>query len=726
MDNQIKTTTASADSAKPLVLVVDDDIAGLLMASEALASDGFEVIEAEDGQEAIEQFAEHRPDVIVMDVVMPRMDGFQSCAIIRQSEGGQHVPILMVTGLEDVDSIQKAYEVGATDFVTKPINFFLLPYRIRYMMRAKKTADALRESQVRLDNAQRIAKLGHWEWITDEDLFHWSSESLKLLNLKNDENTKHKFHGFLDCIHTDDRKAVASALERAKSNSGHLQIAFRTIAANEDDIRIVHVEAETSASGHMVGTVQDITERTNAEDQIHKLAYYDLVTGLPNRAHLYDMIKLALGQARHTKSKFALLFLDLDHFKQVNDTLGHNAGDQLLRSVSSRLQDAVRRTDSISRTESEAGNPSETIARLGGDEFVVLLNNIERVEDAAFAARRICQEISKTFTLEGTEVRVTTTIGISLYPSDGDDADQLLKHADVAMYHAKEQGRNGYQFYSQSIHQLALERFALERDLRKTLERGGFHLEYQPKVAMRDTALTGVEALVRWEHPERGRVNPADFIPLAEETGLIVPLGEWVLRTACEQMTKWMEAGIPPFIMAVNCSAIQLVRTDMASVIKSALDATGLNPAYLEIELTESLLLQNVEEGIAILQALKDLGLHVSIDDFGTGFSSLSYLKRLPVDKLKIDQSFIKDLTTDPGDAAIVTSMITLAHNLDLTVVAEGVETREQLGFLRAERCDEIQGYLISRPLTADAFSSWINTREFIDSRDDEIDSKAA
>lgn len=714
MENPLTSpVTSSKDSSKPLVLVVDDDIAGLLMASEALASDGFEVIEAEDGQEAVDQFTKHRPDVIIMDVVMPRMDGFESCALIRKSKGGQHVPILMITGLEDVESIQRAYEVGATDFVTKPINFFLLPYRVRYMMRAKKTADALRESQVRLDNAQRIAKLGHWEWIFEEDIFHWSTESLKLLSLTSSANTVHKLKCFLNCIHEDDRKSVLGALERAKTEFGHLQIAFRTNSNQEDHIRIIHVEAETSSTSHMVGTIQDITERTNAEDQIHKLAYYDLVTGLPNRAHLYDMITLALGQAEQSRTKFALLFLDLDHFKQVNDTLGHNAGDMLLRTVSSRLQDAIRRSDAISRSpDGTDTTPSEAIARLGGDEFVVLLNSIDRVEDAAFAARRICQEISKTFNIDGTEVRVTTTIGISLYPSDGDCADQLLKHADVAMYHAKEQGRNGYQFYSQSIHQLALERFALERDLRKTLEVGGFHLEYQPKVAMRDTELTGVEALVRWDHPERGRVNPVDFIPLAEETGLIVPLGEWVLRTACEQMIKWLDAGIPPFIMAVNCSAIQLVRTDMASVIKSALDATGLNPAYLEIELTESLLLQNVEEGIAILQALKDLGLHVSIDDFGTGFSSLSYLKRLPVDKLKIDQSFIKDLTTDPGDAAIVTSMITLAHNLDLTVVAEGVETSEQLGFLRAERCDEIQGYLISRPLTADAFSEWFASRE--------------
>ncbi len=695
---------------RPKVLVVDDDMAGLLMASEALESAGFDVIEAEDGLEAVDQFDKHNPDLVVMDVVMPRMNGFDSCALIRKSEGGEHVPILMITGLDDVDSIQKAFEAGATDFVTKPINFFLLPYRVRYMMRSAKNADDLRASQIRLGKAQRIAKLGHWEWMLDSDVFLWSGECENILK----SNTLgEKLENFLETIQEDDRGLVANALERARTDGTRFNFEFRTSSNNEsDDTRIIHVEAEPESDTHMVGTIQDITERTNAEEQIHNLAYYDLVTGLPNRAHLYDMISLALNRGNQHSNKFALLFLDLDHFKQVNDTLGHNAGDLLLRQVSSRLKDAVRKTDSVARPEDSEVKPlTETIARLGGDEFVVLLDQIDRPEDAAYVARRVCKELARIFILDGNEVRITTTIGISIFPADGNTAEELLKHADVAMYHAKEQGRNGYQFYSQSIHQLALERFALERDLRKTLEADGFHLEYQPKVALKNGEVTGLEALVRWKHPERGLVSPADFIPLAEETGIIVPLGEWVLQTACEQMVSWLEAGIPPFIMAVNCSSIQLVRTDMAKVIKTALDSTGLNPAYLEIELTESLLLQDVEEGIAILQALKDLGLHVSIDDFGTGFSSLSYLKRLPVDKLKIDQSFIKDLTTDPGDAAIVTSMITLAHNLDLTVIAEGVENAEQLGFLRAEKCDEIQGYLISRPLPAEVFAEWMIDR---------------
>ncbi len=703
-------TDSQENSEMPKVLVVDDDLAGLLMASEALTAAGFEVLEAEDGQEGVEQFNKHKPDIVVMDVIMPRMNGFESCAAIRSSDGGEHVPILMITGLEDVESIQKAYEAGATDFVTKPINFFLLPYRVRYMMRSAKNADDLRASQLLLGKAQRIAKLGHWEWILDSDRVSWSSECTNILQ---SETLGNQLSSFLNAVHADDRGHVAGILERARSDAGKFNFEFRTGTSDAgEDARIIHVEAEPETNNHMVGTIQDITERTNAEEQIHNLAYYDLVTGLPNRAHLYDMIALAQSRCEKQSSKFALLFLDLDHFKQVNDTLGHNAGDLLLRQVSSRLAQAIRQRPSHSASSNPTScNSTEAIARLGGDEFVVLVDYVDRVEDAAYVARRICKTLSESFNLDGNDVRITTTIGISLFPDDGTTADKLLKHADVAMYHAKEQGRNGYQFYSESIHELALERFAMERDLRKTLETDGFHLEYQPKVSIKTGEVTGLEALVRWEHPERGRVSPVDFIPLAEETGLIVPLGEWVLKTACKQMVKWIDAGIQPFIMAVNCSAIQLVRTDMAKVIKEALDSTGLNPAYLEIELTESLLMQDVEEGIKILQALKDLGLHVSIDDFGTGFSSLSYLKRLPVDKLKIDQSFIKDLTTDPGDAAIVTSMITLAHNLDLTVVAEGVENAEQLGFLRAERCDEVQGYLISKPMPVDHFTGWMEAR---------------
>ena len=360
------------------------------------------------------------------------------------------------------------------------------------------------------------------------------------------------------------------------------------------------------------------------------------------------------------------------------------------------------------KTEDEEPGYQHTVARLGGDEFVVLLGQINRAEDAARVAERIAQSVSNPYDIGDNSVSVTTTIGISVFPADGTDSETLMKNADVAMYHAKESGRNGYQFYSRSIHEQALVRFSMESALKKAIENEELTVVYQPKVNLDYGTVVGMEALVRWEHEEYGKVSPADFIPLAEETGLIIPLGKWVLRHACRQMQQWISTGMAPIIMSVNCSAVQFTRSDMIEDINDAISYSGLDPSLLEIELTESLLLQDIDIGIEILRKMKDLGVQVAIDDFGTGFSSLSYLKRLPVDKLKIDQSFVKDLATDSGDVAIVSAIVTLSHNLNLTVVAEGVETQEQYDILKSFACNEVQGYLISHPMQADEFRIWL------------------
>jgi len=413
-----------------------------------------------------------------------------------------------------------------------------------------------------------------------------------------------------------------------------------------------------------------------------------------------------------------LLFLDLDHFKQVNDTLGHDAGDDLLRQVSERLISVVRDTDTVSRpgTEIAAEAFEHTVARLGGDEFVVLLGRIDRAEEAVRAAQRIAASISEPYSIVGTEVVVTTTIGISVYPADGEDAETLLKHADVAMYHAKERGRNGYQFYSRGIHEKTLERFSMERELREGIESGELSLVFQPKVRLSDGCLSGAEALVRWNHPTRGEISPSEFIPLAEETGLILPIGQWVLKEACLQRKRWTDAGLPEFSLAVNCSAVQFTRGDVIADISAAVENSGLDPRWLEVELTESLLMKDIDKGIESLERMKSIGIQIAIDDFGTGFSSLSYLKRLPVNKLKIDQTFVTDLPVDKGDAAIVSTIVTLSRNLGLSVVAEGVETIEQYEILRAFGCDEAQGYLISWPLPIDQFEAWYEQH-----RDDQL-----
>ncbi|MGQ7843403.1 putative bifunctional diguanylate cyclase/phosphodiesterase [Granulosicoccus sp. 3-233] len=707
---------SSVQRERPIVLHVDDDVASLLMAEGALEDAGFDVLHAADGIEAIDMYREHEPDLVIMDAVMPVMDGFEAISGIRKLPGGMHVPILMITGLEDLDSITRAYDEGVTDFLTKPVNFYILPYRVQYLLRSKLTADALRVSQSKLDNAQRIARLGNWEWCLSSHGMSWSREFGRVLGLTEGQ-TVDNWNEFLDRIVDADRHSVRLMAEHAVEEKQPFNIEFCVPCLHDDSSRRIRLEAEpycveSGECTHMMGTIQDITERTNAQKQIHNLAYFDLVTGLPNRAQLNEQLRYTLKLAKRNQGKFALLFLDLDHFKQVNDTLGHDAGDDLLKQVSGRLTSVVRGGDMVSscgeNIDGEEAESQHTVARLGGDEFVVLLGQVNRAEDAARVAERIAQSISAPYDIGGQNVSVTTTIGISVFPADGVTSEVLMKNADVAMYHAKESGRNGYQFYSRQIHEQALARFSLESELKSAIENEQLTLVYQPKVNICDGSVSGVEALIRWDHEEHGTVSPNDFIPLAEETGLILPLGRWVLCEATRQMQNWIEAGMEPLVIAVNCSSVQFTRSDMITDINTAIAYSGLDPHLLEIELTESLLLQDIELGIRILRDMKALGIQVAIDDFGTGFSSLSYLKRLPVDKLKIDRSFVKDLGVDAGDVAIVSAIITLSHNLNLTVVAEGVETRQQYDILHGFDCNEAQGFLISHPMNATEMQRWL------------------
>jgi len=697
---------------RPIVLHVDDDVASLMMAEAALEDAGFDVVQAVDGIQAMACFLEHEPDLIIMDAVMPVLGGFEAINGIRQLDSGAYVPILMITGLDDLDSITRAYDKGATDFLTKPINFFILPHRIQYMMRSKLTADELRASQAKLDNAQRIARLGNWEWCLSTSSFSSSRAFGRVLDLPT-QLTVNTWVEFLDQINESDRHNVRLTAEQSVLDCLPFNIEFSTSTVDNSIMRRIRLEAEPHCQHdghctHMLGTVQDITERIDAQRQIHNLAYYDLVTGLPNRAQLSEQLRYTLKLARRNEAKFALLFLDLDHFKQVNDTLGHDAGDDLLKQVSRRLIGVIRDSDTVSMVDSDDADSQHTVARLGGDEFVVLLGQINRAEDAGRVAERIAQSVSLPYEIGTNTVSVTTTIGISVFPSDGVTPEVLMKNADVAMYHAKESGRNGYQFYSREIHEQALARFSLEVDLRTAIENEDLTVVYQPKLNMQTGELSGMEALVRWNHTEKGNVSPAEFIPLAEETRLILPLGRWVLRQACQQMQRWIDAGMAPISIAVNCSSVQFTQSDMIEDINQALAYSGLDPRLLEIELTEGLLLQDIEKGIKILRSMKSLGIQVAIDDFGTGFSSLSYLKRLPIDKLKIDQSFVKDLCVDPGDVAIVSAIITLSHNLSLTVVAEGVETQQQFDILRNFQCNEVQGYLIGHPMQVDDLEQWL------------------
>jgi diguanylate cyclase (GGDEF)-like protein len=433
--------------------------------------------------------------------------------------------------------------------------------------------------------------------------------------------------------------------------------------------------------------------RLHAEEVIEHQAHFDLLTDLPNRVMFQDRLTLALTHANRHRKMLAVIFVDLDRFKTIVDTLGHAIGDRLLRAVAERLSGCLEEGD--------------TLARMGGDEFVVLLPQINRADKAVRLAHKVLEVLKPAFQFSGHELHITTSIGISLYPYDGEDADTLLKNADTALYRAKEQGRNNYQLYTPAMNARAFERLALENSLRKALERKEFLLHYQPQTDMRTGAIVGVEALLRWQHPDLGLVYPSEFIPIAEETGLIVPLGEWVLRTACVQARAWQTLGLPPFTVAVNLSARQFLQQDLVDTVARILKETGVDPRSLEIEITESIAMQNADYTIVVLRDLKEMGILIAMDDFGTGYSSLSYLKKFPIDSLKIDQSFVRDITTDLNDAAIANAIIVLAHSLKLNVVAEGVETAAQEAFLKEHRCDRLQGYLFSTPIPAPLFEAF-------------------
>lgn len=448
-----------------------------------------------------------------------------------------------------------------------------------------------------------------------------------------------------------------------------------------------------AAITHYVGVFSDTTELKAAADRMRHLAHHDSLTGLPNRIMLTEWLKHALARASLAGSELAVLFLDLDQFKLVNDTLGHTVGDELLKATAGRLAGCVR--------------PADMVARLGGDEFVIVLDDVTGSRGAATVAQKIINALAQPLILEQHELVVTPSIGIGLYPDDGGDAETLIKHADVAMYRAKERGRNNYQLFTADMHVRAFERLAMENSLRRALERNEFLLHYQPQIDLGSRRIIGMEALLRWRQP-KGLIPPAQFIPIAEEIGLIIPIGEWVLRTACARNKAWQDAGFAPLRVAVNLSARQFRMHNLVAMVRSALTDSGLAAQCLELEITESIAMDHIEETIAKLDELKAMGVGIAMDDFGTGYSSLGYLKRFPIDRLKIDRSFVRDITTDPDDATIAVSIISLAHAMRLEVVAEGVETEAQLAYLSHHGCDEVQGYYFSPPLATEEFAAML------------------
>jgi diguanylate cyclase (GGDEF)-like protein/PAS domain S-box-containing protein len=651
--------------------------------------------------EAEEHLAQSPVDLILLDLGLPDAQGLG--AVRRARAIAPRVPLVVLTGLDDEVLAGQALHEGAQDYLVKgQIETRGLFRALRYAVERKNMEDVL---FVEKERAQvTLNCIG--DAVASTDI----SGKITFLNLVAEKMTGWSCHDaagrpmaeVCQIVDTTSRQAIPDPMKVALGQdlTMHLPPNCTLIRRDgfeipiEDSVAPIH-DRGGQATGAVI-VFRDVSAAHAMAVQMTHSAQHDFLTGLPNRMLLNDRVGQAIALAARHNSRVAVLFLDLDGFKHINDSLGHPIGDKLLQSVAKRLVDGVR--------------DSDTVSRQGGDEFVVLLSDLAQPEDAIVSVNRILMMLAAPHFIGQHDLCVTASIGVSIYPDDGLNAETLIKNADTAMYQAKENGRQSYQFFKPAMNVRAVERQSIEESLRRALERQEFALHYQPKVDLKTGVITGAEALIRWTHPTRGLVPPIQFIPVAEECGLILPIGKWVLREACEQARTWLDAGLPLATMAVNISAMEFRDDNFLNGVFAILEETRLDPGFLELELTESVLMKRVESAASVLQALRARGVQLAVDDFGTGYSSLSYLRKFPVDALKIDQSFVRQITTNPGETGIVTAVISMGRSLKLRVVAEGVETHQELAFLRAHQCDEAQGYLFSRPVPPQQFAMLLET----------------
>jgi PAS domain S-box-containing protein len=670
----------------------------------ALRKAGFDVRMAEGGQDALRQFRSEPCDLVMLDVDMPDLGGHEVCAILR-AEAGPLLPIVMVTGMDDVASVETAYQHGATDFIAKPVHWALLGHRVRYIFRSHQAMLDLSAAEAR--NAAVLNAIPDLLFEVDIDgrYLDYRAPRTEMLAAPAETLIGRTVAETLPPAEAEVcMAALRSALESGYCSGAQIELQVEAGRA-WFELSISRKAVGAGEKPRFIVLSRDITERKVAEARVARLAYYDSLTGLPNRQSFLDRVDREIQRAGQRNEKLAVLFMDLDGFKTVNDTLGHATGDLILKWAAERLRDGLRPADLLSRPtgfgDFDGTGPELELARLGGDEFTALLLNIEHPEDAVAVAQRIGKLMRKPFVVDDRNVTLSTSIGIALYPEDGADGVTLLKHADTAMYHAKNSGRDNAQVYSASLTRNILARLELDASLRAALDRNEFHLVYQPQVDVVSGRIHAVEALIRWSHPTRGLVSPLDFIPLAEENGLIERIGAWVLDTACVQAARWQKSGLSVSI-AVNLSPLQFGTSDLPRIVMRALAQAGLAPQHLELEVTEGALMENSAATRATLQALRDHGVQIALDDFGTGYSSLGYLTRMPIGHIKIDRCFVTGLLEGGESEAIVRAVLAMARSLGVRTTAEGVETAEQARVLRAMACDSLQGYYFSRPVASD------------------------
>jgi diguanylate cyclase (GGDEF)-like protein/PAS domain S-box-containing protein len=685
------------------LLIVDDHEMNRDMLSRRLQMEGYQVTLAEGGRQALAALEGQAFDLILLDVMMPEMNGLQTLQHIRKSHGSGELPVVMVTAKDQSEDVVEAFRLGANDYVTKPIDFPVALARIATQVSHKRMQAALRESEARYALAARGANDGLWDWDLQTDQVYYSPRWKALLGCEEDEigTTPQEW---LRRIHPGDVPQVQAQIDAHRQGlSPHFENEHRLLHKDNGYrwvlTRGLAVRAPDGKALRMAGSLTDITE--------DKVA--DPLTRLPNRILFIDRLGRALERAKRDRDlHFAVLFLDLDRFKVINDSLGHLMGDQLLIAVSRRLEACLRSFDTVARFVGQ-----DTVARLGGDEFTILLDNIKDGPNAIAVAERVQQELAVPFSINGTEVYTSASIGIALGPAEYDQPEDLLRDADAAMYSAKAGGKARCEIFDAAMRERSVARLQLETDMRRAIERQEFCLHYQPIQTMEGERLLGFEALVRWQHPQRGLLSPMEFIPVAEETGLIVLLGEWVLREACRQMKAWQEQfpSNPPLMVSVNLSCKQFLQTDLAARVEKVLKEVGLDPRSLKLEITESAIVDDPESAAAMLERLRDMGIHVGLDDFGTGYSSLNYLHRFPIDTLKIDRSFVRQMLEADENLQVVQSIVALAHNLSMDVIAEGVETDAQRHQLVALNCEYGQGFFFSRPVDSAAAEALLETR---------------
>ena len=679
------------------LLIVDDEAQNRRLLEALLLPEGYRTLQASSGADALAMVRTAAPDLILLDVMMPDMDGHQVTRALKSNPATSNIPIILVTALNDREARLAGLNAGAEDFLSKPVDRAELWLRVRNLLRLKAYDDLLagRTSSLEREVVSRTAEL---------ERFHSAMDATADVILLVDRRTLR----FVDVNtsaastlgYTREDLLALGPLQLGAISQDQLEQDYDAIIAGHPgdplvqlrrrDGSVVHFEAHRHASRSgddwiIVEVLRDITERREAEERLHQLAHFDALTGLPNRTQFRSTLAKTIDQLEGSDWQAVVMFIDLDHFKNVNDTLGHGVGDELLVQASNRLVRCVRMRD--------------TVGRMGGDEFSLIMVMRDGQEGARIVAEKIRDALSAPFLLAGHEVSVTVSIGITLHPVDAADPETLIKYADTAMYSAKQAGRDGFRFFTPEMNAEVLARLELENALRKAIENEEFVLHYQPKVQLSTGRVIGVEALLRWERPGHGLVSPYQFIPALEESGLIVRVGSWVIATACRQIGQWLRSDVGPLQVSVNVSGRQFIEGDLQGDVLGSLERNGIPADLLELELTESSLMENTQRTIALLQIFKARGVRISIDDFGTGYSSLAYLRRFPIDKLKIDIAFIRDITHNPDAAAIALAIIRMAHSLNLQVVAEGVETQEQLAYLHLHRCDQVQGYCFSRPL---------------------------